>query len=99
MATIKRTTKKAATKRATKLEKLGHFNITMYKDSSADVDVDCPTSNVIATLATIIMSNDGPGQLMRKAMHLAVVGLEEEQVRKKKKKVATKKKAAPKKKK
>lgn len=99
MATVKRTTKKAATKKAAKLEKLGHFNITMYKDGSADVNVDCPTSNVIATLAAIIMSDDGPGQLIRKAMQLAVVSLEEEQARKKKKKAATKKKAAPKKKK
>ena len=98
MATIKRTTKKAATKRATKLEKIGHFNITVYKNEQASVEVDCPTNDIIATLATIITSDEGAGQLIRKAMHLAIVGLEEEQARKKKKKAASKKKAAPKKK-
>jgi hypothetical protein len=92
MTTIKRTTKKAATKRAAKLEKIGHFNITVYKNEQASVEVDCPTNDILAALSSIITSDEGPGQLIRKAMQLAIVGLEEEQTRKKKKKAAPKKK-------
>jgi hypothetical protein len=98
MATVKRTTKKAATKRTAKLEKLGHFNITVYKDDSAAIDLDCPSNDLIATLASIIASDELPGQLIRAALSLAAFGIKEES-KKKKKKPAVKKKAAPKKKK
>lgn len=99
MATVKRTTEKAFKKADKKREKIGHFNITVYKDESAAVDVDCPTNDILATLATIIASDEGPGQLIRRALDLAVMGLVAEEKPKKKKKAATKKKAAPKKKK
>jgi hypothetical protein len=98
MATAKKTTKKAFEKKAASSQKLGHFNITVYKDETAGIDVDCPTSELIATLASIIASEEGPGQLLRSALALAAFGLEEES-KKKKKKPAVKKKAAPKKKK
>ncbi len=97
MATVKKTTKKAFVKKAATSQKLGHFNITVYKDESAAVDVDCPTSELLAALASVIASEEGPGQLLRSALALAALGLEEES--KKKKKPAVKKKAAPKKKK
>jgi hypothetical protein len=97
MATVKRTTKKAATKRTAKLEKIGHFNITVYKNDTASVDVDCPTNDILATLASIIASDEGPGQLMRRALDVAAMGLLQEK-KTKKKKATAKKKAAPKKK-
>jgi len=99
MATVKKTTKKAFEKKAASSQKLGHFNITVYKDETAAVDVDCPTSELLAALASVIASEEGPGQLLRSALALAALGLEEESKKKKKKKPAVKKKAAPKKKK
>ena len=98
MATVKRTTEKKAKSAAKKLEKLGHFNVIVYKNQSATIDVDCPTDDLIATLASIIASDEGPGQLLRAALSLAAFSLDEEEKKKKKKKTAAKKKAAPKKK-
>jgi len=99
MATVKKTTEKAFKKADKKLKKIGHLTITVYDNESAAVDLDCPTTDIIATLASIIASDELPGKLMRKALDVAVMGLIAEEKPKKKKKVATKKKAAPKKKK
>jgi hypothetical protein len=92
MATVKRTTEKAFKKSASKLKKIGHFNITVYEKERASVDVDCPTNDILAALASIIISDEGPGQLIRRALDLAVMELVQD------KKATTKKKAAPKKK-
>ena len=96
MATVKKLTEKTFEKVTKKLKKIGHFNIIVHDDESASVDVDCPTFELVTTLAAIIASNDGPGQLLRAAFSAAVLNLEEEE--KKKKKSAAKKKAAVKKK-
>ena len=81
-------------KPSTKAKVLGHMNITVYNDDSAFIDIDCPTGDLISTLSSIIMSNEGPGELIRAALHCAVADLEKS----KKKSSVTKKKAAPKKK-
>ena len=102
MATVKKVTEKTFKKVDKKLKKIGHFNITVYDDDSASVDVDCPTDDLVTTLASMIASNEGPGELLRMALSVAALGLEEEARKKKKatakKKAAVKKKAAPKKK-
>ena len=102
MATVKKVTEKTFKKVDKKLKKIGHFNITVYDDDSASVDVDCPTDTLIPILAAMIASNEGPGELLRMALSLAAFTLDDEAKKKKKaaakKKAATKKKAAPKKK-
>jgi hypothetical protein len=82
-------------KPSTKAKVLGYMNITVYNDDSAFIDVDCPTGDLVSTLSSLITSDEGPGELIRWALHFAVADLEKS---KKKSSSVTKKKAAPKKK-